>query len=42
MAGENMDERRRTIRARNWALLAVLVALALLFYVITLVRFGGG
>lgn len=40
-----MDEveraRERTIRARNRALVAVLVALVALFYVITLVRIGG-
>ena len=42
MAGQDMDQRRRTIRARNWALLVVLVLLAVLFYVITLVRLGGG
>jgi len=41
MAGEDMDQRRRTIRARNWAVLAILVGLAVLFYVITLVRLGG-
>jgi hypothetical protein len=34
-------ERERTIRARNRALVAVLVALVALFYVITLVRMGG-
>jgi uncharacterized Tic20 family protein len=34
-------ERERTRRARNWALLAVLVALVALFYAITIVRMGG-
>lgn len=34
-------ERQRTIRARNRALVAVLVGLAALFYVITIVRMGG-
>jgi len=34
-------ERQRTIRARNRALVAVLVALVALFYVITIVRMGG-
>jgi hypothetical protein len=34
-------ERHRTIRARNRALLAVLVALVALFYAITIVRMGG-
>jgi hypothetical protein len=33
--------RERTIRARNRALLAVLAALAALFYAITIVRIGG-
>jgi len=40
--GESMDERRRRIRARNRALLAVLLALVALFYIITIVRMGGG
>jgi hypothetical protein len=34
-------ERERMIRSRNRALVAVLVALAALFYAITLVRIGG-
>ena len=34
-------ERERTIRTRNRALVAVLLALVALFYVITLVRIGG-
>jgi hypothetical protein len=34
-------ERRRTIRARNRALLAVLVGLVALFYAITIARMGG-
>ena len=34
-------ERQRTIRARNRALMAVLVALVALFYAITIVRMGG-
>jgi hypothetical protein len=33
--------RERTIRARNRALVAVLVALVALFYAITIVRIGG-
>ncbi len=37
-----MDERERRMRARNRALLAVLLALVALFYVIALVRVGGG
>jgi hypothetical protein len=35
------QERQRTIRARNRALVAVLVALVALFYAITIVRMGG-
>jgi hypothetical protein len=34
-------ERQRTIRARNRALVAVLVGLAALFYAITIARMGG-
>jgi hypothetical protein len=34
-------ERQRTIRARNRAVVAVLVALVALFYAITIVRMGG-
>ena len=34
-------DRERTIRARNRALVAVLVALVALFYAITIVRMGG-
>ena len=34
-------ERERARRARNWALLAVLVALVALFYAITIARMGG-
>jgi hypothetical protein len=37
-----MDERERRMRARNRALLVVLLALVALFYVIALVRVGGG
>lgn len=36
-----MDDRERRVRAKNRALLAVLVALVALFYAITLVRMGG-
>ena len=42
MAGAVMDERQRRMRARNRALLLVLLALVALFYAITLVRIGGG
>jgi hypothetical protein len=37
-----VDERERRIRARNRALLAVLLGLAVLFYVISIVRMSGG
>ena len=36
-----MDERQRRIRARNRALLLVLLALVALFYVISIVRMSG-
>jgi hypothetical protein len=42
MAGGSLDERERAIRARNRALAALLVALVALFYVIAIVRLGGG
>jgi hypothetical protein len=35
------QQRQKTIRARNRALVAVLVTLVALFYVITIVRMGG-
>jgi hypothetical protein len=41
MAGD-IDGRMRTIRARNRALLLVLLGLVALFYGITIVRMGGG
>jgi hypothetical protein len=34
-------DREKTIRSRNRALVAVLVALVALFYAITIVRMGG-
>jgi hypothetical protein len=37
-----MDERERRMRARNRALLVVLLALVALFYAIAIVRIGGG
>ena len=37
-----MDERQRRIRARNRALLAVLLALVALFYIVAIVRMSGG
>jgi hypothetical protein len=42
VAGPAMDERERRMRARNRALLAVLLALVALFYAITIVRISGG
>jgi hypothetical protein len=39
--GTDDAQRDRTIRARNRALVAVLVALVALFYIITLVRIRG-
>ena len=36
------DARKRRIRNRNLALLAVLVGVFVLFYLVTIVRFGGG
>jgi hypothetical protein len=38
---ESQRDRERTIRARNRALVAVLVALVALFYAVTIVRMGG-
>ena len=35
------DDREKTIRTRNRAVVAVLVALVALFYAITIVRMGG-
>jgi hypothetical protein len=35
------DDREKTIRARNRAIVAVLVTLVALFYAITIVRMGG-
>jgi hypothetical protein len=41
MAMDPEGERQRIVRARNRALVAVLVGLVALFYVITIVRMGG-
>jgi hypothetical protein len=41
MAVEPENERERTIRARNRAVMAVLLALVALFYAIAIVRMGG-
>ena len=42
MARIGGDERERRMRARNRALLFVLVGLVALFYVIAIVRMSGG
>jgi hypothetical protein len=42
MAVPAMEPRDKLVRARNRALLIVLVALVALFYAITIVRIGGG
>jgi hypothetical protein len=41
-AGLVVDERERRMRARNRALAAALFGLAALFFVIAIVRMGGG
>jgi hypothetical protein len=41
-AGPAVDEREARIRARNRALLVVLLGLVALFYVISIVRMSGG
>ncbi|HEY6433559.1 MAG TPA: hypothetical protein VIZ17_16380 [Acetobacteraceae bacterium] len=38
MAVEPEEERQRRRRARNWALLIVLIGLSVLFYAITIVK----
>jgi hypothetical protein len=42
VTAETQDQRERKVRARNRALLAVLLALVALFYAIALVRMSGG
>lgn len=39
---QQSNERERRIRARNRALLAVLLGLVVLFYVMSIVRMSGG
>ncbi|HEV2097730.1 MAG TPA: hypothetical protein VGR45_02255 [Stellaceae bacterium] len=41
MTAADDSRRERTIRARNRALVAVLIALVALFYIITIVRIRG-
>ena len=42
MADDIRGERERTMRARNRALLIVLLGLVALFYIVALVRMSGG
>jgi hypothetical protein len=42
MAGDLRDERERNLRARNRALLFLLLGLVALFYLIAIVRMSGG
>lgn len=42
MADDGLGERRRAVRARNRALLFVLLGLVALFYVMAIVRMSGG
>jgi hypothetical protein len=42
MAGEFRDQRERNLRARNRALLFVLLGLVALFYLVAIVRMSGG
>jgi len=42
MDAKGTNERERRMRGRNRALLALLLALVALFYVVTIVRIGGG
>lgn len=42
MVGNNAAERQRAMRARNRALLLLLLGLVALFYVIAIVRMSGG
>jgi hypothetical protein len=42
MAADPVDDRSRRIRARNRALLLVLLGLVALFYALTIVRMSGG
>lgn len=40
--GETEAELRKRVRGKNLALVAVLAGLVVIFYVLTLVRMGGG
>ena len=39
--GKAVSERKRRLRQRNWALLAVLLAFVVLVYVVTIVKMKG-
>jgi hypothetical protein len=41
-ADRSTDERRRRLKARNWALFAALVGFVVLIYIVAIVRMGGG
>ncbi|MCB1491964.1 MAG: hypothetical protein KDJ77_09220 [Rhodobiaceae bacterium] len=36
------EEQKRRRRSRSWGIAGVLAAMVVLFYVITLIKFGGG
>ncbi len=40
--GNDQEDRKRRLRQRNLAMLAILGGLAVLFYVITIVKMSGG
>ncbi|HSD34918.1 MAG TPA: hypothetical protein VLE26_05825 [Alphaproteobacteria bacterium] len=42
MADREAEERRRRQRAKNWTLVAVLLAFVGLVYVVSIVRMSGG
>jgi len=39
---EGMDEGEKRRKAKNWAMLAALAGLAILFYLVAVVKFGAG
>jgi hypothetical protein len=42
MSDRDAEERRRRQRAKNWTLVAVLLAFAAMVYVVSIVRMSGG
>ena len=40
--GSAAAERRRQVKARNWALFAALIGFAVLIYIVAIVRMSGG